>query len=113
MFCRIPTTPVPKETRTRLSRLMTLYVSRLLRVTNIKGNAAPHIMVVKAKMMMNLAGDLVLVGETGLVMELRARKNSNAACEMSNILRISQRDCLPPPDCMTPQTAMHLVVSLR
>lgn len=79
MFCRIPTTPVPKETRTRLSRLMTLYVSRLLRVTNIKGNAAPHIMVVKAKMMMNLAGDLALVGETGLVMELRARKNSNAA----------------------------------
>lgn len=36
-------------------------------------------MVVKAKMMMNLAGDLALVGETGLVMELRARKNSNAA----------------------------------
>jgi hypothetical protein len=38
-------------------------------------------MVVKAKMMINLAGGLALVGETGLVMELKAKKNSSTACE--------------------------------
>jgi hypothetical protein len=81
MFCKTLAIPVPIEITTRLSKLITLYVSRLLRVTNIKGNAAPHIMVVKAKMMINLAGGLALVGETGLVMELKAKKNSSTACE--------------------------------
>jgi hypothetical protein len=42
-------------------------------------------MVVKAKMMMNLAGGLALVGETGLVMELKAKKNSNTACEKCQV----------------------------
>jgi hypothetical protein len=85
MFCKTLAIPVPIEITTRLSKLITLYVSRLLRVTNIKGNAAPHIMVVKAKMMMNLAGGLALVGETGLVMELKAKKNSSTACEKCQV----------------------------